>query len=36
MPNCNLKIAGTGPLEDELKDYTKSKQTLPNVEFFRI
>ena len=32
MPNCNLKIAGTGPLEDELKDYTKSNN-VTNVEF---
>ena len=29
---CNLKIAGTGPLEDELKDYTKSNN-VTNVEF---
>ena len=32
MPNSNLKIAGTGPLEDELKDYTKSNN-VTNVEF---
>ena len=32
LHNQNLKIAGTGPLEDELKDYTKSNN-VTNVEF---
>ena len=32
MPHCKLKIAGTGPLENELKDYTQVNK-VTNVEF---
>lgn len=32
MPHSKLKIAGTGPLENELKDYTKVNN-ITNVEF---
>lgn len=32
MPQSKLKIAGTGPLENELKDYTKANN-ISNVEF---
>lgn len=32
MPHSRLKIAGTGPLENELKDYTKANN-ISNVEF---
>lgn len=32
MPHSKLKIAGTGPLENELKDYTKANN-VTNVEF---
>lgn len=32
LPECNLKIAGTGPLENELKDFTHTNN-ISNVEF---
>lgn len=32
LPECLLKIAGTGPLETELKDYVKTSN-IKNVEF---
>lgn len=32
LPECLLKIAGTGPLENELKDYTKTFG-IKNIEF---
>lgn len=32
LPDCRLKIVGTGPLEEELKQFTRDN-TLTNIEF---